>query len=274
LGTTRTDQPGLFADESGRRIAKASGGVEASLVSQNGQKVVSLTMRPDATTAKVMAHQGRPLEVLQELLATPELADGEYFGVAGHLGHIPEFVAIQRALRVRDTRIVGGNRGFKQCSQGQRHDGQSSCRFQGSNQLRPLPGQPSVSSLKPQKCYAIDSLGVPASTVAADDLSGSAATTIMVTSSLNWPLQNAAASVITRFANTEAASSRDIRNIDSILQSPYSFPLAFVASVMPSVNRASLSPRSILMVPSSYSTSDENPSTIPPVVRGTEGPEL
>lgn len=62
--------------------------------------------------------------------------------------------------------------------------------------------------------------------------------------------------------------------IDSILPSPYSFPLAFVASVMPSVKRASLSPRSILMVPSSYSTFDENPSTIFPVLRGTEGPEL
>src|SRR5580704_9154757 len=46
-----------------------------------------------------MAHQGRPLEVLHELLAAPEFADGGYCGVAGHLGHIPEFVAIQRALR-------------------------------------------------------------------------------------------------------------------------------------------------------------------------------
>jgi predicted CoA-substrate-specific enzyme activase len=60
-------------------------------------KVVAL--RSNATTAEVMAHQGRPLEVLQELLASPEFADGEYFGVAGHLGHIPEFVATQRALR-------------------------------------------------------------------------------------------------------------------------------------------------------------------------------
>ncbi|HZL69055.1 MAG TPA: BREX system Lon protease-like protein BrxL [Candidatus Limnocylindrales bacterium] len=53
-------------------------------------------VRADATTAKVMAHQGRPLEVLQELLATPEFADGEHFGVTGHLGHIQEFVAIQQ----------------------------------------------------------------------------------------------------------------------------------------------------------------------------------
>jgi len=50
-------------------------------------KVVAV--RADATTAKVMAHQGRPLEVLQELLATAEFANGEYFGVTGHLGHIP-----------------------------------------------------------------------------------------------------------------------------------------------------------------------------------------
>lgn len=61
--------------------------------------VKAVAVRADATTAKVMAHQRRPLEVLQELLATPEFADGEYFGVAGHLGHIPEFVAIQRALQ-------------------------------------------------------------------------------------------------------------------------------------------------------------------------------
>ncbi len=49
--------------------------------------------------AKVMAHQGRPLEVLEQLLAEPEFADAEYFGVSGHLGDISEFAAIQRALR-------------------------------------------------------------------------------------------------------------------------------------------------------------------------------
>lgn len=48
--------------------------------------------------AKVMAHQGRPLEVLEQLLAMPEFAGAEYFGVSGHLGHISEFAAIQRAL--------------------------------------------------------------------------------------------------------------------------------------------------------------------------------
>ena len=48
--------------------------------------------------AKVIAHQGRPLDVLDQLLAAPEFADAEYFGVSGQLGHISEFAAIQRAL--------------------------------------------------------------------------------------------------------------------------------------------------------------------------------
>ena len=29
----------------------------------------------------------------------PEFADAEYFGVSGHLGHISELAAIQRALQ-------------------------------------------------------------------------------------------------------------------------------------------------------------------------------
>ncbi len=57
--------------------------------------------------AKVMAHQGRPLEVLEQLLAMPEFADAEYFGVAGHLGDISEFAAIQRALREVCERAPG-----------------------------------------------------------------------------------------------------------------------------------------------------------------------
>jgi hypothetical protein len=43
LGTTRTDQPTPFGDEPGLRMAKTSGCVEASLVSQNGQNPVPLT---------------------------------------------------------------------------------------------------------------------------------------------------------------------------------------------------------------------------------------
>jgi len=59
-------------------------------------KVVAL--RGDRKEARVVAHQGRPLEVLEGLLAA-ELPDGEYFGVSGHLGHLSEATAIQRALR-------------------------------------------------------------------------------------------------------------------------------------------------------------------------------
>ena len=59
-------------------------------------KVVALA--GDEKDAKVVPHQGRPLEVLKGLLAA-EFADGEYFGVSGQLGHISEVAAIQRALR-------------------------------------------------------------------------------------------------------------------------------------------------------------------------------
>lgn len=45
-----------------------------------------------------MAHQGRPLAVLEKLLAEKDFADADYFGVSGHLGHVSEAAAIQRAL--------------------------------------------------------------------------------------------------------------------------------------------------------------------------------
>lgn len=48
--------------------------------------------------AQVRPHLGRPLEVLRELLAGDCFA-GEFFGVSGHLGHVTEVAAIQRALR-------------------------------------------------------------------------------------------------------------------------------------------------------------------------------
>ncbi len=51
------------------------------------------------TTARVEAHQGRPLDVLKRMLASPEFADAKYFGVSGSIGHISEAAAIQRALR-------------------------------------------------------------------------------------------------------------------------------------------------------------------------------
>ena len=59
-------------------------------------KVVAL--QSAGILARVVPHQGRPLEVLQELLAT-EFADGEFFGVSGSMGQISEVAAIQRALR-------------------------------------------------------------------------------------------------------------------------------------------------------------------------------
>jgi len=63
-------------------------------------KVVAL--RGDQRIANVMAHQGRPLEVLKEILAEAEFAGAEFFGVSGHLGHLSEVAAIQRALRELD----------------------------------------------------------------------------------------------------------------------------------------------------------------------------
>ena len=60
-------------------------------------KVVAL--REAGRFSKVVVHQGRPLQVLRELLTEEEFAQAGYFGVAGHLGHISEVAAIQRALR-------------------------------------------------------------------------------------------------------------------------------------------------------------------------------
>ena len=48
---------------------------------------------------EIVAHHGRPLAVLKKLLAEKDFADADYFGVSGHLGHISEAAAIQRALR-------------------------------------------------------------------------------------------------------------------------------------------------------------------------------
>ncbi|TKB62734.1 MAG: hypothetical protein E8D48_07625 [Nitrospira sp.] len=56
-------------------------------------------LRGDARSATVLAHQGRPLEILNEILARQEFSDAKYFGVSGQLGHISEVAAVQRALR-------------------------------------------------------------------------------------------------------------------------------------------------------------------------------
>ena len=50
------------------------------------------------TTSTVVPHLGRPLAVLEKLLSEKDYAGADYFGVSGHLGHISEAVAIQRAL--------------------------------------------------------------------------------------------------------------------------------------------------------------------------------
>ncbi|MFO0698587.1 MAG: acyl-CoA dehydratase activase [Nitrospira sp.] len=57
------------------------------------------TLRGEERSATVLPHQGRPLEILTDILARPEFADAEYFGVSGQLGHISEVAAVQRALR-------------------------------------------------------------------------------------------------------------------------------------------------------------------------------
>lgn len=56
-------------------------------------------LQGDSRRAMVVAHQGRPLEILKELLSGVEFADAVYFGVSGRLGHISEVAAIQRALQ-------------------------------------------------------------------------------------------------------------------------------------------------------------------------------
>jgi len=61
--------------------------------------VKAVALRDDARTARVAPHRGRPLEVVNELVASAEFADAEYFGVSGQLGHLSEVAAIQRALR-------------------------------------------------------------------------------------------------------------------------------------------------------------------------------
>lgn len=39
------------------------------------------------------------LSTLEDLLAADQFNDAEYFAMSGHLGHVSEAVAIQRALR-------------------------------------------------------------------------------------------------------------------------------------------------------------------------------
>jgi hypothetical protein len=50
-------------------------------------------------TSRVEAHRGRPLEILNQVLNSPEFADAKYFGVSGNVGHVSESAAIQRAIQ-------------------------------------------------------------------------------------------------------------------------------------------------------------------------------
>jgi predicted CoA-substrate-specific enzyme activase len=50
----------------------------------------------------VRPHQGRPLQVLAEVLAEPVFAGARSYGVSGRLGHVAESAAVQRALREVD----------------------------------------------------------------------------------------------------------------------------------------------------------------------------
>jgi len=65
--------------------------------------VKAVALQSAVASAKVVAHQGRPLQVLEKLLTEVEFADAEYFGVSGHLGHISEAAAIQRVLAELET---------------------------------------------------------------------------------------------------------------------------------------------------------------------------
>ena len=67
--------------------------------------VKMVTLRGNDRIAQVMPHLGRPLEVLKERLAGPDFADAEFFGLSGHLGHLSEVAAIQRALRELDAHL-------------------------------------------------------------------------------------------------------------------------------------------------------------------------
>ncbi|HYA87398.1 MAG TPA: acyl-CoA dehydratase activase [Nitrospirota bacterium] len=60
--------------------------------------VKAVALRGASVFSGVKAHQGRPLEVLEEMLASKEFSGADYFGVSGHRGHISEAAAIERVL--------------------------------------------------------------------------------------------------------------------------------------------------------------------------------
>ncbi len=64
--------------------------------------VKAVALQGDEVISRVEAHQGRPLEVLGELLREPGFRGAPYFGVSGSRGHITEVAAIERALAETD----------------------------------------------------------------------------------------------------------------------------------------------------------------------------
>jgi predicted CoA-substrate-specific enzyme activase len=60
--------------------------------------VKAVALRGDEVFSRVVTHQGRPMEVLEEMLLEKEFSKADYYGVSGSRGHITEVAAIQRAL--------------------------------------------------------------------------------------------------------------------------------------------------------------------------------
>lgn len=57
-----------------------------------------VTLRGEDRMVQVTPHQGRPLEVLKELLEGTKFTFAKFVGISGYLGHLTEVSAIQRAL--------------------------------------------------------------------------------------------------------------------------------------------------------------------------------
>ena len=86
--------------DSGLNLAQSQANAMACVGVNIGALTVKMVaLRGPERTARVRSHLGRPLEVLQELLGGAEFAGPAFFGVSGHLGHLSEAAALQRALR-------------------------------------------------------------------------------------------------------------------------------------------------------------------------------
>jgi activator of 2-hydroxyglutaryl-CoA dehydratase len=60
--------------------------------------VKAVALQGDDLISRVVTHQGRPMEALDELLLEKAFCGAHYFGVSGSRGHITEVAAIERAL--------------------------------------------------------------------------------------------------------------------------------------------------------------------------------